>query len=81
MAMKEYSAFPKAPGLLEPHHQIALCHIHDSLKGGNYSSAEMQLVYSTVSADWDETVCISHTTDKFLKDIKLIILSLATDKQ
>ena len=22
MAMKEYSAFPKAPALLEPHHQI-----------------------------------------------------------
>ena len=23
MAMKEYSAFPKAPALLEPHYQIA----------------------------------------------------------
>ena len=27
MAMKGYSAFPKAPALLEPHHQIVLCHI------------------------------------------------------
>ena len=29
MAMKEYFAFPKAPALLEPHHQIVLCHIQD----------------------------------------------------
>ena len=26
MAIKEYSAFPKAPALLEPHHQIVYCH-------------------------------------------------------
>ena len=26
--MKGYSAFPKAPALLEPHHQIVYCHIH-----------------------------------------------------
>ena len=44
MAMKEYSIFPKAPGL-EPHHQIVV--------GGEfYPSAEMQSVYSTVPADW-----------------------------
>ena len=29
MAMKWYSAFPKAPALLEPHHQI-LCYIQDT---------------------------------------------------
>ena len=27
MAMKGYTAFPKASALLEPHHKIALCHI------------------------------------------------------
>ena len=26
MAIKGYSAFPKAPALLEPHHLIAQCH-------------------------------------------------------
>ena len=26
-AIKWYSAFPKAPALLEPHHQIAYCYI------------------------------------------------------
>ena len=26
MAMKEYSVFPKAPALLEPHHQIFVSH-------------------------------------------------------
>ena len=30
MARKGYSTFPKAPGLLEPHHQIALSHILDT---------------------------------------------------
>ena len=34
MAMKGYSAFPKAPALLEPHHQIVLCHIQDTCWGG-----------------------------------------------
>ena len=31
--MKRYSAFPKAPALLEPYHQIVLCHIR-TLVGG-----------------------------------------------
>ena len=30
---KKYSAFPKAPALLEPHHQIAYCHIQDTRCG------------------------------------------------
>ena len=30
MAMKGFSAFPKAPALLEPHHQIVYCHIQDT---------------------------------------------------
>ena len=34
MATKGYSAFPKAPALLEPHHQIVHCHIQDTRWGG-----------------------------------------------
>ena len=34
MAMKRYFAFPKAPALLEPHHQIVSCHIQDIRLGG-----------------------------------------------
>ena len=34
MAIKGYSAFPKAPVLLEPHHQIVYCHIYDNRWGG-----------------------------------------------
>ncbi len=30
MVIKEYSAFLKAPALLEPHHQIVQCHIQDA---------------------------------------------------
>ena len=33
MAMKGYSAFPKAPVLLEPRHQIIKCHVHDTRWG------------------------------------------------
>ena len=47
MAMKGYSAFPKAPALLEPHHQI----VSRTLVGG-YPSAEVPSVYSTAPADW-----------------------------
>ena len=42
IAMKGYSAFRKAPALLEPHHQIVYCHKQDSHWGGSYSSTEMQ---------------------------------------
>ena len=52
MAMKEYSVFPKAPALQQPHPQIVSCHIWDTPGSGSYPSAEMQLVYSTAPADW-----------------------------
>ena len=35
MAMKRYSAFPKAPALLEPHYQIVKCYIQDT-RWGSY---------------------------------------------
>ena len=34
MARKEYSAFPKAPALLEHHNKISSCHIQDACWGG-----------------------------------------------
>ena len=34
MVMKRYSAFPKAPALLESHHQIMYCHIQDIHRRG-----------------------------------------------
>ena len=54
MAMKGCSAFPEAPALLEPHHQIVSCHIQDTPWGGvgvSYPAAETQSMYSTVPAD------------------------------
>ena len=30
ITMKRYSTFPKAPALLEPHHQIVSCHIQNT---------------------------------------------------
>ena len=50
MAMKGYSAFPKAPALLQPHHQIVKCHIRTLVGGGSNSFAEMQSLYSKTSA-------------------------------
>ena len=51
MAIKRYSAFPKASALPEPQHQIAYCHIKDTRWGVSYPSAEVQSVYSTALAD------------------------------
>ena len=50
-AMKKYSAFPKAPALLEPHHQIVLCHIRTLVGRVSYPSAEMKSVFSTTPAN------------------------------
>ena len=61
MAMKEYSTFPKAPALLEPHHQIVQCHIQDTRWGKSYSSAETQLVYSTAPDNWAITSTVTIT--------------------
>ena len=33
MLMKVYSAFPKDPELIEPHHHIVKCHIQDNRLG------------------------------------------------
>ena len=44
MAMKKYSAFPKTPTLLQPHHQIVI--LRTLTGGGSYHSAKMQSVYS-----------------------------------
>ena len=52
MTIKEYSTFPKAPALLEPHYKIVYCHIQDICWRG-YPSAEKQSVYSTALADWE----------------------------
>ena len=52
MAMKGYSAFPKAPALLEPHHQIVIVISRTLVGGVSYASAKKQSVYSTAQADW-----------------------------
>ena len=44
--MKGYSAFSKAPALMEAYLQIVLCHIQDTRWGKSCFSAEIQLVYS-----------------------------------
>ena len=48
MAMKEYSAFYKAPVYLEDRHHSVLWHIQDTrLGGGSNPAAGKRLVYST----------------------------------
>ena len=57
IAIKMYSAFPKAPALLEPHHQIILVSYPGHSLGESYPSAEMQSVYSEATADWAKCTC------------------------
>ena len=52
MVMNGYSAFPKAPSLPEPYHQIVFVIPGHSLEWGLYLSAEKQSMYSTAPADW-----------------------------
>ena len=65
MAMKKYSTFPKAPVLLEPHHQIVKCHIQDPL-WWSFPSAEKQSVYSTAPANWEMGVEVDLVFDDSL---------------
>ena len=51
MAMKGYSAFPKALATLDPHDQIVYYHIQDT-RWVSYPSAEVQSEYSTAPVDW-----------------------------
>ena len=57
IAMKRYFAFPKAPSLLEPHHQIVYCHISGHSFGKFYPSEEKQLMYSIAPTDWAKYFC------------------------
>ena len=52
MAMKDCSAFPKAPALLEPQHQCFVLYQNTHCGVRSYSSTEMQSVYSAAPADW-----------------------------
>ena len=62
MPMKAYSIFSKAPGP-EPHRQMQFRVIsgHWLRVGSSYLSAEMQLAYSTSTADWATSKEILHT--------------------
>ena len=58
MAINVYSAFPKAPVLLKPHHQIVLCHNQDTRWGSltplqRYSRSILEPHPSGPSCSWD----------------------------
>ena len=59
MAMKEYTAFPKAPASLEPTPSDCLVSYPEHSLGESYPSSEMLSVYSTVPVDlpthWEES--------------------------
>ena len=54
VAIKGYSAFPKAPALLELHHHMfsVISRTFGGEGGGSYPSAGKQLEYSTAPANW-----------------------------
>ena len=64
MTMKGHSAFPKFQYCLKSYHEhLLVC------AGGSYSSAEMQLVYSTAPADLAENIMKKKKTilEEYLK--------------
>ena len=56
--MNVFSSFPKAPALLEPHHQIVWCHFQDTRWGGGltsqqrYSRRILQLMLTGQNYNW-----------------------------
>ena len=52
MAMKGYSAFPQRSNSTEVSPSYCLVSYSGHSLGESYPSEEMQLVYSTASADW-----------------------------
>ena len=61
MAMNGYSTFPKSPSLAMRWFNVIYRTLVD--KEGSYPSAEMQLVYSTVSTDWAKRI-LSYLSSK-----------------
>ena len=76
MAMKGYSAFPKAPAFLEPLHQIVYCHYRTLIGRRPYSTAEMLSVYSIALAD--QPLLIRNSLNEWVKKIldEAIFISL-----
>ena len=73
MAMKEYSAFPKAPALLKPHHHTVLCHMQDTCCGSLTYSAEKHSGYSAAPADsavhiLGVTICVSQKANALVEE-------------
>ena len=61
MAMKGYSAFPKAPALLKPHHHNWFVSYPGLLlRWGSYPSTMVQSVYSTDPTDWARNDLVNH---------------------
>ena len=69
IAMKGYSAFPKTAVLLDPHHQIVLCHIRTLVGGGGFLPLSREAVgvfyrpladlaifrYEEITKSWSKT--------------------------
>ena len=66
-AIKGYPTFPKAPALLEPHHQIVLCYIQETC-WGSLSFLQMQSVYLIITADLANRD-VAHLNDIVEKEI------------
>ena len=75
MAMKGYSVFPKAPALLEPHHQIAYCHIQDTRCGEGLTPLQRNsrcILQPQPTGQWNFEIQLDHLilTRMIIKKIK-----------
>ena len=77
IVMKGYSAFPRAPVLKEPDHQIVLCHIQDTKWGGGLTPLQRCTMYNRASADrtifsWVVAVAFNKFPDFFTQVFKIV---------
>ena len=61
MAIKLYSAFPKAPAVLESNHEIVKCHIHNTHLGNEvlpFCKGAVSIFYSPSQLDNIRLICL-----------------------
>ncbi len=78
MAMKGHSEFPKAPALLELHHQIVYCHIQDTPGGGVLPLCRCAVSVFYSPSRLDKAVNVSLQASTLGKLMNLCLVSLVT---
>ena len=68
MAMKDYSAFAEAPGLLEPQHQTVLCHIRKFFAEELLLCRDAVSVFYSISRLGKQSIVFNYSNQQILTE-------------